>query len=104
MKHTQGKWETSINSNGKEWGVCKENGGDMIAFLEPLIEEEANAQLIAMAPRLLEACREGFQALHDCITDAQLKLTPKEREVRIEYAKISRDRLQQAINKAEGKV
>lgn len=55
-KHTPGPWETSCLSDGTEWGVCREDGGAMIAFMEPADsteEEQANAQLIAEAPAML---------------------------------------------------
>lgn len=60
MKHTQGKWETSVckDTTGQiNWDVCVECGGDMIADLSHcgVHNTEANAKLIAAAPELLEA-------------------------------------------------
>ena len=52
MKHTPGPWETS--SNGIDWDVCEENGGNMIADLKDCENDEANARLIAKAPEMYE--------------------------------------------------
>jgi hypothetical protein len=58
ITHTPGPWETSVLSDGSEWGACAAGGGDMIAWVEPTAdpdEEQANAHLIAAAPELLAA-------------------------------------------------
>lgn len=59
--HTPGPWETSVMAvTGREWQVCRENGGDSIASIDDCgdpMESAANAQLMAAAPDLLAACR-----------------------------------------------
>jgi len=56
-ERTPGEWETSFN--GKDWDICMEGGGDMIADLKDCPNAEANAAFI------VKACN-----LHDELVDA----------------------------------
>ena len=70
---TAGPWETSA-TNGTPgalpmWDVCEAGGGDMIADLAACPRNaEANAQLIALAPKMAEALRALRDAL-GAVTD-----------------------------------
>ncbi len=65
MKHTQGKWEVSVNTNTDQKIFVKANDGKIGSAICLLFEgnysvksreeAEANAKLIAAAPELLEA-------------------------------------------------
>lgn len=95
MKHTKGRWR-SFTDNANGFGVT--NGDTVIAIAgEPdLKENEANANLIAAAPELLEA----LQAINDLevddrFSDRQAQLHDWARNI----GRIARE----AINKAEVK-
>ena len=51
-KHTPGPWEETYNLRDNTWGVCLPEGGDVLA---QLIENQANATLLAAAPAMYEA-------------------------------------------------
>jgi hypothetical protein len=51
-KHTPGPWEETYNTSDNTWGVCLPEGGDVLA---QLIENQANATLLAAAPAMYEA-------------------------------------------------
>lgn len=87
-KHTPGPWETSVNGD-LQWDVCAPGAGDMIADLEGCDNQEANANLIASAPELL-------QALKDVVNAHDVKMGISSVKLRIELAN-------QAITKAEGR-
>lgn len=62
--HTPGYWETSVLSttaaSGEivhEWEICGPGGGDAIAAVVSGPQAEANARLLASAPKMLEALR-----------------------------------------------
>lgn len=65
---TPGKWETSVlmsEQGPKEWTVCMEGGGDMLADMTNCPGEQANAEFVALAhnlmPVLLEAHEQAAQ-------------------------------------------
>ena len=64
-KHTDGPWETSVNSEN-QWDVCEAGGGDMIASLSGCDHQEEQARLIAAAPDLLKACLEARRMVTNC--------------------------------------
>lgn len=52
IKHTPGPWEETYDTGDNTWGVCLPEGGDILA---QLIENEANARLMAAALAMYEA-------------------------------------------------
>ena len=92
MSYTKGEWE--VSSNGKDFDICQENAGDMIADLKDCDNAQANAQLISASPDLLEACKDIITAWNTpTYGDDEAKLD-------ILFDKINR--IEQAIQKAEG--
>ena len=67
-QHTQGPWEVMAHENGSftvfEGGHAKNWADWSIAELNFTVQDAANAQLIAAAPDLLEACK-AIAALAD---------------------------------------
>lgn len=69
MEHTKGKWEIQGGTNGKGdlyiWKAGEYYGGHAIATVHGEIQEGAkgNANLIAAAPDLLEACEGMYELL-----------------------------------------
>ena len=63
-KHTPGPWHAgTMNETGQ--AIFPESGGFNICILSPVRDynQEANANLIAAAPELLEACKTGARML-----------------------------------------
>lgn len=63
---TQGKWETSVlmaESGPKEWTVCMEGGGDMLADMTGCPDEKANAVFVALAHNLMPTLLEAVELL-----------------------------------------
>jgi len=90
MNHTKGKWiidtdNDGVNGKGKvmngfycsirslpttdSWFVCAVHDSAASHGLEDETETLANAQLIAAAPELLEACKAMLQAFKDAPTE-----------------------------------
>ena len=94
MKHTKGKWK-SFTANANGFGVT--NGDTVIAIAgeTDLKENEANANLIASAPEMLEALLQiNNLELDDSFGDHKIALLDWAKKV----GKIART----AIAKAEG--
>lgn len=89
-KHTPGPWKV-VNFDGNVSSEIRAENGVMVGnpygpagrWAEVREEHEANANLIAAAPDLLEACKEAYRIIHN---DAYVN-----------------DLLKKAIAKAEGK-
>ena len=62
MKHTTGNWR-SFTDNANGFGVTNGNTVIAIAGETDLKENEANANLIAAAPELLEGCKFGLERM-----------------------------------------
>ncbi len=107
--HTKGPWKTTgegfaviaPEKQSKEWGVCciaevgdEQWRNDDGIFL-PASEERANAQLIAAAPELLEACK-SLLAMH-MKNIPNLKIGLSSDDIAIEGS------ARGAINRAEGR-
>lgn len=103
MKHTPGPWKANGPSPGNIKGF--DDGGDYAIISGGIIAEafhriddntfvdaEANARLIAAAPELLATLKFALAEISDMTTDAFSKGADKE----------ARDRMKQAIAKAEG--
>lgn len=102
-KHTSGPWkmlcvpdDCKLPNGGKWWiyGPPTENGTANIADISACRTEEqqeANAALIASAPELLEALKDAYAELN------QLAYLQKDN-----LAKITLNKIQAVINKAEG--
>ena len=72
--HTQGKWLKRYSSSFNTIIVEPEKGFGVIAAMsdrDPDSETEANADLIAAAPDLLEACQQAFLILAEHIEPSQ---------------------------------
>jgi hypothetical protein len=93
-KHTSGPWTALAPAPGyrARWRVC--TGNELLLKLSLAFNTEANAQLIAAAPELLEACKATWEALDEWAT---------EREPNLEEIAQLREQARQAIAKAEGK-
>ena len=61
--HTQGPWFIRKNLNGRGALDLFGEGGQIIIGNALLINQEANARLIAAAPELLEICEEIIEVL-----------------------------------------
>lgn len=99
-KHTPGKWKIGIATVGGFW-IKDANGIDVVScdgdtFRYGSISNEANANLIAAAPDLLEALKELRKRLIKCSADP---ISAAEA-----YDSFYQDIVLSAINKAEGKV
>jgi len=57
--HTPGPWVYSFESVDPEWAVITTSGGVVIANVNDLHTQKANARLIAAAPDLLAALEEA---------------------------------------------
>lgn len=64
MSYTKGKWEVEISKINKdsrgnpEWSIRGEKNKQIASINHNIVlEREANARLIASAPKLLEACK-----------------------------------------------
>ena len=75
MKHTPGPWEVSgagtfVKLRADNKAICRMNHGGVWEWAteKGSIEDQANAQLIAAAPKLLEACETALHALNHMTT------------------------------------
>jgi hypothetical protein len=97
MKHTPGPWIIYKAADGDSW-IGTEAGDDRIATLGGNMspkEEEGNANVLAAAPELLEACED---VLHQIGTDSDLEnITGAAKYKTLEV------KLRAAIAKAEGR-
>jgi hypothetical protein len=59
-QHTPEPWEETYNPSDNTWGVCLPEGGDVLA---QLIENQADAHLMAAAPAMYEALQWAMQYL-----------------------------------------
>lgn len=90
-KHTSGKWRVKDN-HISEAMIVETCSGEEICLVEPFYNQElANANLIASAPELLEACKRvvEFNAIHENGYSRVI-------------SKATFEKIQQAILKAEG--
>ena len=65
-ENTPGPWKITRNNSGKIMGIYSDDGlmstgSDVVAEFEFRPPHEANARLIAAAPRLLDACKEAME-------------------------------------------
>ena len=69
MKHTKGPWETDFTKDYFKYNCVRKNGVTICLFSDfnpkDQVETQANAQLIAVAPELLEAVKAIHQAFID---------------------------------------
>jgi len=105
MKHTPGPWKVVQREGEVE---VRGSDGNYICFCYLFPQPtEANAQLIASAPELLEACRELIEAKRIADTTPELLLSSHHNktdecvEIMERYEK-SFEQVEQAIAKAEG--
>ena len=89
MTHTKGQWKYEVQDEDGWYTVWTDYKGTGASIAEN-IGEEANAQLIASAPELLEACKLLLEAVEEARIDSD--------SWEYEYKK-----LQEVISKAEGK-
>ncbi len=70
MKHTKGEWKTSIHERKPEFRplVVDDSGCQIAAINENQPEFEANAKLIAAAPKMLEV-------VYQLMTDKKVKVS-----------------------------
>jgi len=84
MSHTPGPWETQSFGNGEAVVIANGSNRDDVACICSVAgglgtvlednrdyESEANANLIAAAPELLEACKTAYNCLCNPIDGAQ---------------------------------
>jgi hypothetical protein len=90
VKHTQGSWYA------KEGQIYPEETGKTLALIPYFDaedkEQEANAQLIAASPELLEACESVLKSFGNSARD-YYEMTARQ--------KLAMERVVNAINKAE---
>lgn len=88
MEHTKGKWEVEYSANTTEKSL--HFGTWLVGIVCHSNEREANAYLMAAAPDLLEACKSVLETWdrHNVPIDA--------------YLSRDRQKIEDAINKAEG--
>lgn len=87
-QHTPEPWEETYNPSDNTWGVCLPEGGDVLA---QLIENQADAHLMAAAPAMygaLKAALDYYRGVFtgNTVTDEMMS-----------------SKLEQAIAQAEGK-
>jgi len=88
MKHTKGEWVLKEQGDANEYCIVTPEHKWVVAFRlngerdkEGVLEEKANAELIAAAPELLEACVAALsfvcveEPAFDIITDTIKKAT-----------------------------
>lgn len=114
MKHINGPWRVLlyggtrvdvIDSSRPEQpvycntvAICYRDASDLgFRFTPPKEQAEANAQLIAAAPELLEACQHALLLLSGLSTDGEITMTPDGKDAITEQ-------LRSAITKAEGRL
>ena len=102
-EHTEGPWEVGQFSgmNGKGAILVRSQDGTYIGqtYTTRLNKGEGNAQLIAAAPELLEACKKLVREIKRCDAEAEQNAPPNHFD-ELDYSLIQL--AQQAIAKAEG--
>lgn len=69
MQSTQGRWESTCLSSGKDWGVCMEGGGDLLADFSGCPNQESNMRFVLAAHEMMPLFMEAAAAL-ERLTDA----------------------------------
>ncbi len=94
-QHTPGPWEETYNPSDNTWGVCLPEGGDVLA---QLIENQADAHLMAAAPAMYLELQNIVEGLTDEIT--RIIEGNKPDTARLDYLA---NKAGQAVAQAEGR-
>ncbi len=102
-KHTPKPWEQHKGEDGKTYATVRDATGQCVADCGSRTDEkaQANAQLIAAAPDLLEAC-EGLAELNIWLLTDECECPPEGHHCGVDRLKDSISELDAAINKAKG--